>query len=122
MNIEMIKPLLRKWFPENKINEFIKGIDMFRAYQKQHQINSASSAFKALVDMNIPTDFLSETGGLAKNPVVSSLARTFNVDVGKIQQDISRIAQSQAATGGKVDSLESLKADLQKLNNGETKL
>lgn len=108
-------PLLKTWFPEQKINEFQKYIEMFKAYQKEHKVNSVASALKALTHFNIPTDFLSETGGLAKNPVVSSLARTFNVDVGKIEQDISRIANSQSATGSKVDSLESLKADLQKL-------
>lgn len=112
MNIEMILPLLKKWFPAQKINEFQQGFELLKKYKQTHNVNSAKEALNALMELNVPIDFLSQTGGLAKNPVVSSIAHACNVDADKIQQDVQTLMGSRTIAN---DSLESFKNDLNKL-------
>lgn len=115
MSLEnLLFPLLKKWFPQETINDFQKGLSVLREYKKTHNVNSAQSALQALIDLNVPKDFLSKTGGLVNNPVVSSIAQTCNVDVGKIQKDVEMMMGGQSTTSS-VDLLSSLKNDLNKL-------
>ena len=106
--------MLGKWFPQQKINDFKKGLELLRDYKQNHNVNSPESAIQALKDLNVPTDFLSKTGGLANNPVVSSVAQMFNVNTDKIQQDVQTLMGSRSTTPK--DSLESLRNGLNTLN------
>ena len=112
MKLEMIIPLLQKFFPQQKVNEFRQGFELLRNYKQNHNVSTAADALKALRDLNVPIDFLSQTGGLAKNPVVSSIAHACNVDTDKIQQDVQTLMGSRPVAN---DSLQSFKNDLEKL-------
>lgn len=112
MNIEMMLPLLKKFFPEQKINEFRQGFELLKKYKQNHNVATATDALNALRDLNVPMNFLSQTGGLAKNPVVSSIARACNVDTDKIQQDVQTLMGSRPIAN---DSLQSFKNDLEKI-------
>jgi len=39
----------------------------------------------------VTKDFLSNTGGLAKNPVVQKIASVCGVDIGRVQEDIRNL-------------------------------
>ncbi|MBQ2174786.1 MAG: hypothetical protein II453_06955 [Alphaproteobacteria bacterium] len=82
------------------------------AYKQTHTVKNFGDVLQALTDLNVPKDFLSKTGGLVKNPLVSKIASACNVDPSKIQEDIQRLSNTSTSTG----SLQGYIDDLNKLN------
>lgn len=113
MNIDLILPLIRKMLPKNRLQDFDRGVNTIREYGKTHKINSAQDAMRALAELNVPSNFLSGTGGLVKNPVVSSIASMLNVNTDKIQEDVKKLSGQSNAAGQ--DLLSQYKDDLKKL-------
>lgn len=109
MNMEILLPVIRMCLPKNKLADFDKGVAALKEYGSTHKVRNVSDAIRALSDLNVPNDFLSKTGGLAKNPVVSKIASVCNVDVDKIQEDVKNLSNKP------VGSLEAFKDDLSRL-------
>lgn len=109
MNTNLLLPIIRALLPREKLQEFDRGIETLKRYGEAHRINSFSDALGALKDLNVPKDFLSNTGRLVSNPVVSKIASVCNVDVDKIQQDVEKLSASNT------DTLQRFKDDLAKL-------
>lgn len=89
--LNLIKPMLN-----NKQRQLLEsGLAQIRQYQQTHAINNRQDILQALQHFGVTPDFLSNTGGLAKNPVVQKIANVCGMDIGKIQEDIrSLIGQS----------------------------
>lgn len=100
-------PLIRLLIPQERRQRFDEGVKAIREYGQTHQVRSMSDAIEALAALNVPKDFLSNTGGLVNNPVVSRIASVCNVDLGKIHQDVENLSK-----GG----LDPLKRDLDVLD------
>lgn len=111
MNIELLLPLIRKMLPKNRLQDFDRGVNTLREYGKTHSIRTAGDAMRALTELNVPGNFLSETGGLARNPVVSSIASMLNVNTDKIQEDVRKLSGSPDSQ----DPLAKYKDDLNRL-------
>lgn len=91
--LNLIKPMLN-----NKQRQLLEsGLAQINQYRQTHQINNKRDIMAALQHFGVTPDFLSNTGGLAKNPVVQKIASVCGVDVGKIQEDI-RSLLGQTAT------------------------
>ncbi len=112
MNLNLILPMLKSLLPKEKAQLLDDSIAALQQYKANHQVNSLEDAMKALHDLRVPKGFLPQTGGLAKNPVVSSIAQMCNVDMNKIQQDIQQLSNGQTVQTG---TLESYKNDLKNL-------
>lgn len=102
--------LVGQMLPPQKRQMLEEGWAKLQEYKKTHNVGSAQEALKALIDLNVPKDFLSKTGGLVNNPVVSKAASVCNVDVDKIQQDINSLSRNERGV-----SYETLMNDLHKL-------
>lgn len=112
MNIEKMIPIVRAMLPNDKVENFDRAVAAIKEYLKTNKVSSASDATKALNDLNVPIDFLSNTGRLAKNPVVSKIASVFNVDLDRIQEDANNLTSHNTR---RVDSLEQYKKDLENI-------
>ena len=112
MNPNWILQLAKGFLSPQQQKLLDEGMAKLNAYKQTHSVNNFSDALRALADLNVPKDFLSKTGGLVKNPLVSKIATACNVDPGKIQEDIQRLSQSSGAGSG---SLQSYIDDLNKL-------
>ena len=116
--LNLIKPMLN-----NKQRQLLdSGLAQINQYRQNHTINNRQDILRALQHFGVTNDFLSNTGGLAKNPVVQKIASVCGVDVGKIQEDIrSLLGQtatncSQPVTNSHVsDSLQQYRDALKKL-------
>jgi hypothetical protein len=92
------------------------GLAQINQYRQNHTINNRQDIIKALRHFGVTNDFLSNTGGLAKNPVVQKIASVCGVDVGKIQEDIrSLISGSNTEKTSGVDPLQGFRDALKKL-------
>ena len=92
------------------------GLAQINQYRQTHQINNKRDVMAALQHFGVTPDFLSNTGGLAKNPVVQKLASVCGLDVGKIQEDIrSLIGGPITEQSSAVDPLQQYRDALKKL-------
>ena len=92
------------------------GLAQIRQYQQTHAINNRQDVLQALQHFGVTNDFLSNTGGLAKNPVVQKIASVCGLDVGKIQEDIrSLIGGTTPEQSSAVDPLQQYRDALKKL-------
>lgn len=112
MLLNLIKPMLN-----NKQRQLLEnGLAQIRQYQQTHTINNRQDILQALQHFGVTPDFLSNTGGLAKNPVVQKIASVCGVDVGKIQEDIrSLIGGPATEKSSAVDPLQQYRDALKKL-------
>lgn len=92
------------------------GLAQINQYRQNNQINNRQDILRALKHFGVTNDFLSNTGGLAKNPVVQKIAAVCGVDVGKIQEDIrGLISGSNTEQTSGVDPLQVYRDALKKL-------
>lgn len=112
MLLNLIKPMLN-----NKQRQLLEsGLAQIKQYQQTHQINNRQDVLRALHHFGVTNDFLSNTGGLAKNPVVQKIASVCGVDVGKIQEDIrSLIGGTTTEQSSAADPLQVYRDALSKL-------
>ena len=112
MLLNLIKPMLN-----NKQRQLLEnGLAQIRQYQQTHAINNSQDILQALQHFGVTPDFLSNTGGLAKNPVVQKLANVCGMDIGKIQEDIrSLIGGPVTEQSSAVDPLQQYRDALKKL-------
>lgn len=112
MLLNLIKPMLN-----NKQRQLLEnGLAQIRQYQQTHAINNRQDILQALQHFGVTPDFLSNTGGLAKNPVVQKLASVCGMDVGKIQEDIRNLIGGPATEqSSAVDPLQQYRDALKKL-------
>lgn len=110
--LNLIKPMLN-----NKQRQLLdSGLAQINQYRQTHQINNKRDIMAALQHFGVTNDFLSNTGGLAKNPVVQKIASVCGVDVGKIQEDIRNLIGGQAPEqSSAVDPLQQYRDALKKL-------
>ena len=110
--LNLIKPMLN-----NKQRQILEsGLAQIKQYQQTHQINNRQDVLRALQHFGVTNDFLSNTGGLAKNPVVQKIASVCGVDVGKIQEDIrSLIGGTTTEQNSAADPLQVYRDALSKL-------
>lgn len=80
------------------------GLAQIREYQKTHTIQNRQDILNALRHFGVTNDFLSNTGGLAKNPVVQKIASVCNIDIDKVQQDISSLMGTSTGNNEKTVS------------------
>lgn len=67
------------------------GLAQINEYRRTHNINNRQDILNALQYFGVTKDFLSNTGGLAKNPVVQKIASVCGVDIGRVQEDIRNL-------------------------------
>jgi len=67
------------------------GLAQINDYRRTHNISSRQDVLNALRHFGVTKDFLSNTGGLAKIPVVQKIANVCGVDIGRIQEDIRNL-------------------------------
>lgn len=110
--LNLIKPMLN-----NKQRQLLdNGLAQIKQYQQTHAINNRQDVLQALQHFGVTPDFLSNTGGLAKNPVVQKIASVCGLDVGKIQEDIrSLIGGPATEPSSAVDPLQQYRDALKKL-------
>ena len=110
--LNLIKPMLNQ-----KQRQLLdSGLAQINQYRQNHTINNRQDIIKALRHFGVTNDFLSNTGGLAKNPVVQKIASVCGVDVGKIQEDIrGLISGSNTEKTSGVDPLQAYRDALKKL-------
>ena len=100
MLLNLIKPMLN-----NKQRQLLEnGLAQINQYRQTHTINNRQDVLRALQHFGVTNDFLSNTGGLAKNPVVQKIASVCGVDVGKIQEDIRSLIGTSTQDSAKNDS------------------
>lgn len=92
-----------------------KGLSQINAYRQTHTINNRQDVIKALRHFGVTNDFLSNTGGLAKNPVVQKIASVCGVDIDKVQQDIRSLTGATTEQSSGVDPLQAYRDALSKL-------
>jgi len=64
----------------------------------------------------VTKDFLSNTGGLAKNPVVQKIASVCGIDIGRVQEDIRNLLGGPTTEqSSAVDPLQAYRDALSKL-------
>jgi len=98
--LNLIKPMLN-----SKQQQLLSsGLAQIREYQKTHTIQNRQDILNALRHFGVTKDFLSNTGGLAKNPVVQKIANVCNIDIDKVQQDISSLMGTYSPDSTKNDS------------------
>jgi len=114
MLLNLIKPMLN-----NKQRQLLENwLAQIRQYQQTHAINNRQDILQALQHFGVTPDFLSNTGGLAKNPVVQKLASVCGMDVGKIQEDIRNLiggSNQMVNNTPSVDPLQQYRDALKKL-------
>lgn len=112
--LNLIKPMLNQ-----KQRQLLdNGLSQINAYRQTHTINNRQDIIKALRHFGVTNDFLSNTGGLAKNPVVQKLASVCNVDIDKVQQDIRNLiggSNEMVNNTPSVDTLQQFRDALKKL-------
>lgn len=110
--LNLIKPMLN-----NKQRQLLEnGLAQIKQYQQTHAINNRQDVLQALQHFGVTNDFLSNTGGLAKNPVVQKIANVCGMDIGKIQEDIrSLIGGPVTEQSSAVDPLQKYRDALKKL-------
>lgn len=112
--LNLIKPMLNQ--KQRQLLE--NGLAQVNQYRQTHSINNRQDVIHALRHFGVTNDFLSNTGGLAKNPVVQKIASVCGVDVGKIQEDIRNIiggSSEMVNNTSSVDSLQQFRDALKKL-------
>ena len=112
--LNLIKPMLNQ--KQRKLLD--NGLSQINAYRQTHTINNRQDIIKALRHFGVTNDFLSNTGGLAKNPVVQKLASVCNVDIDKVQQDIRNLiggSNEMVNNTPSVDTLQQFRDALKKL-------
>lgn len=98
--LSLIKPMLN-----NRQRQILdSGLAQLKEYQRSHQIRNRQDMLNALQHFGVTKDFLSNTGGLAKNPVVQKIANVCNIDIDKVQQDISSLMGTYSPDSAKNDS------------------
>lgn len=108
----MIKPLLNKK-QQQLLNSGLAQID---EYRRTHNINNRQDILNALQHFGVTKDFLSNTGGLAKNPVVQKIASVCGVDIGRVQEDIRNLVGGPTTEqSSAVDPLQAYRDALKKL-------
>jgi hypothetical protein len=101
----------------NKQRQLLEsGLAQINQYRKTHQINNRKDVLRALQHFGVTNDFLSNTGGLAKNPVVQKIASVCGVDVDKVQQDIRSLISQQGNIGNSDNSVDPLQQFRDALN------
>ena len=110
--LNLIKPMLN-----NKQRQLLdSGLAQINQYRQNHTINNRQDILRALQHFGVTNDFLSNTGGLAKNPVVQKIASVCGMDIGKIQEDIRNlIGGPSTEQSSAVDSLQQYRDALKKL-------
>ena len=112
--LNLIKPMLNQ-----KQRQLLdSGLAQINQYRQTHQINNKRDVMAALQHFGVTNDFLSNTGGLAKNPVVQKIASVCGVDVGKIQEDIRNLiggSNEMVNNTPSVDPLQQYRDALKKL-------
>lgn len=112
--LNLIKPMLN-----NKQRQLLEsGLAQIRQYQQTHAINNRQDILQALQHFGVTPDFLSNTGGLAKNPVVQKIASVCGMDIGKIQEDIRNLiggSNEMVNNTPSVDPLQQYRDALKKL-------
>lgn len=112
--LNLIKPMLN-----NKQRQLLdSGLAQINQYRQTHQINNKRDVMAALQHFGVTPDFLSNTGGLAKNPVVQKIASVCGLDVGKIQEDIRNLiggSNEMVNNTTSVDPLQQYRDALKKL-------
>lgn len=117
MLLNLIKPMLNQ--RQRQILD--SGLAQLNQYRQNHAINNRQDIIKALRHFGVTNDFLSNTGGLATNPVVQKIANVCGVDIDKVKQDISSImgtsasGSAQNAPTGNFDPLKQYRDALDKL-------
>ncbi|MBQ3934048.1 MAG: hypothetical protein II726_02530 [Elusimicrobiaceae bacterium] len=110
--LNLIKPLLNS----NQRKLLDSGLAQINAYRQTHNIQSRQDILNALQHFGVPKDFLSNTGGLAKNPVVQKIANVCGVDIGRIQEDIRNLVGGSATENNSAsDPLQKYRESLSKL-------
>ena len=112
--LNLIKPMLNQ--KQRQLLE--SGLAQINAYRQNHTINNRQDVVKALRHFGVTNDFLSNTGGLAKNPVVQKIASVCNVDIDKVQQDIRNLvggSNEMVNNTPSVDTLQQYRDALKKL-------
>ena len=110
----LIKPMLNQ--KQRQLLE--NGLAQVNQYRQTHSINNRQDVIQALRHFGVTNDFLSNTGGLAKNPVVQKIASVCGVDVGKIQEDIRNLiggSNEMVNNTPSVDPLQQFRDALKKL-------
>ena len=112
--LNLIKPMLN-----NKQRQLLEnGLAQIKQYQQTHAINNRQDVLQALQHFGVTPDFLSNTGGLAKNPVVQKIASVCGMDIGKIQEDIRNLiggSNEMVNNTPSVDPLQQYRDALKKL-------
>lgn len=112
--LNLIKPMLNA-----KQRQLLdSGLAQINQYRQTHTINNRQDVLRALQHFGVTPDFLSNTGGLAKNPVVQKIASVCGVDVGKIQEDIRGLIGNNQQFGNteqQADPLQAYRDALKKL-------
>jgi hypothetical protein len=97
--LNLIKPLLNS----NQRKLLDSGLAQINDYRRTHNINSRQDVLNALRHFGVTKDFLSNTGGLAKIPVVQKIANVCGVDIGRIQEDIRNLVGGAVAENTSAD-------------------
>ena len=117
MWLNLIRPLLN----QKQRSILDSGLAQINQYRQNHSINNKQDILNALQHFGVTKDFLSNTGGLANNPVVQKIASVCGVDIDKIQQDISNLMGTSTANqikndfSGDFDPLKAYRDALDKL-------
>lgn len=98
--LNLIKPMLNQ--KQRQILD--SGLAQLNQYRQNHAINNRQDIIKALRHFGVTNDFLSNTGGLATNPVVQKIANVCNIDIDKVKQDISSLMGTYSQGSEKNDS------------------
>ena len=112
--LNLIKPMLNQ--KQRQLLE--NGLAQVNQYRQTHSINNRQDVIQALRHFGVTNDFLSNTGGLAKNPVIQKIASVCGVDVGKIQEDIRNLiggSNEMVNNTPSVDTLQQFRDALKKL-------
>lgn len=92
------------------------GLAQIDEYRRTHNINNRQDILNALQHFGVTKDFLSNTGGLAKNPVVQKIASVCGVDIGRVQEDIRNLVGGPTTEqSSAVDPLQAYRDALKKL-------
>lgn len=92
------------------------GLAQINEYRRTHNINNRQDILNALQYFGVTKDFLSNTGGLAKNPVVQKIASVCGVDIGRVQEDIRNLVGGPATEqSSATDPLQAYRDALSKL-------
>lgn len=109
--LNLIKPMLNQ--KQRQLLE--SGLAQINQYRQNHTINSRQDVIQALRHFGVTNDFLSNTGGLAKNPVVQKIASVCGVDIDKVQQDIRGLIGGTTEQSSAADPLQAYRDALSKL-------